>query len=230
MKIHLNIRRKYLNLIYLSLILSVIACSEKCPEKVDVGKFSLSENSKQLFPYQNGEKRLIFKDSLNNKLVFEIINGGQNGFIESRWDEDCKEDSLKSKQIEVTASIEYKSLRLKPSTDNLGFDIWIKQEVEVDASDLSDIKEIDGFQIYRSNVGNFSYITDNKNSSPERLPSEMVAEIMINGKLYKNLLKSSSINSGDLYYSLDKGIVAINEKYGRFEKPKFWTLDQVLYQ
>lgn len=215
---------------FFALLLLVTSCSEKCPDTIDIGKHSLSDQSKSLFPYQKGEQKLVFKDSLNNELVFEIVRGENNDFTASHWEEDCQQDSLKTKSIEITAEIQSKSLRLKPSVDHLGFDILIKQKVEVDASDPAHITEIDGLRIYRSNVGNFGHITDSKNSSPEELPSETVDEIVINGKKFKNLLKSRSVNSGDLYYSPEKGLVALNENYGDSGKPKFWVLEKALYK
>lgn len=38
------------------------------------------------------------------------------------------------------------------------------------------------------------------------------------------------MNSGDMYYDIEEGIVAINENQGGFEKAKFWVLDSIVYR
>ncbi len=73
-------------------------------------------------------------------------------------------------------------------------------------------------------------ITDLKNSTLNELPTEKAESIIINGKTFNNVLKSRYMNSGDIYYDIKKGIVAINENQGGFEKEKFWVLDSIVFK
>lgn len=218
-----------MRILFFSLFL-LISCAEKCPKENDLGEYYLSEQSKQIFPYQNGENKLIFKDSLQNVLTFEIISNEGVHLSEINWKEECRANDSIKKQIDVTAKREWQTIILKPdSLINLSFNIFLKQEVDVDASDLDAITEIDGINIFRGNVSQMGIVTDLKNTTLDELPTEEVKSITINGKKYTNLLKSRYMNSGDIYYDVEKGIVAINEHLGRFEKAKYWTLDSVAY-
>ncbi|TPN82792.1 hypothetical protein [Aquimarina algicola] len=214
-----------------SLLLINFSCTKKCPDNVELNNFYLSEKSKKIFPYQNGQKELIFRDSIGNVLTFELDTSNKIFLSEKNWNEDCTLKDSTNKEIEVKAGIEWQTISLKPdSLINLSFNIFLKQEVEIDASNLEDIKEFDGINIYRANVSQMAIITDTKNSIFNKLPSEKVESITINGKTLNNVLKSRYTNSGDIYYDIEKGIVAINENQGGFEKEKFWVLDSIVFK
>ncbi|MCD8411071.1 hypothetical protein [Tenacibaculum finnmarkense] len=222
---------KYINRLLFVLIFITISCSEKCPDKIELDNFHLSETSKKMFPYQNGEKKLIFKDSINNTIKFELITTSEIYLSETNWNEECILNDSVKKEINIKGKREWQTISFKPdSLINLSFNIFIKQEVEIDASDLGDIKEIDYINIYRANVGQMGIITHLKNSVLDEEPTEKVNVIMINGIKFTNLLKSRWMNSGDIYYDIKKGIVAINENIGDSKNPKFWILDSIIYE
>ncbi len=221
----------YLAIFFNFLALINFSCKEKCPKEVELGDFYLSEKSKNMFPYQSGEEKLIFKDSLNNILTFQVKSSNEVYLSQSNWSERCILNDSVTKEIDVKAKKEWQNVLLEPdSLINSSFNIFLKQEVDIDASDLDEIKEIDGINIYRSNVGQMAIITDVKNAILDELPSEKVEHIKINGKNFYNVLRSRKMNSGDIYYDNEKGIIAIDEHLGNFEKAKYWVLDSIVYK
>ncbi|QCE41949.1 hypothetical protein E9099_11160 [Psychroserpens sp. NJDZ02] len=209
--------------------LIIISCT-KCPEQITLENYYLSEKSKDKFPYQNGEGKLVFKDSLNNKLTFELISSDTIYLTKEEWYENCALNDSFNKKIRVSAKREWQNVLFKPDTlIDLSFNIFIRQRVQIDASDLSNIREIDGLQIYRANVGQMNIVSDLKNFHLDEEPTEKIDSITINGILFRNILKSKHMNSGDILYDLEKGIVAINEYQGGFKKAKYWTLDSIIY-
>ncbi|WP_422092089.1 hypothetical protein [Tenacibaculum ovolyticum] len=230
------LRIAYPTKINYSIILSILilllnfSC-KKCPDQITLDNYYLSKKSKAKFPYKNGESKLIFKDSLNNKVVFELVSSDKIYLTENEWNENCTGNNSVVNRIKINAKREWQNISFKPDTlIDLSFNIVLKQVVEIDASDLNNIREIDGIKIYRANVGQMNIVTDLKNFILEEESTEKINSVTINGKLFKNVLKSRFMNSGGIYYDIEKGIVAINEYQGSFEKTKYWTLDSIIYR
>lgn len=225
---------KYINSLcrtaLLCTFLITISCVEKCPDTVDIGTFKLSEKSKKIAPYQNGESQLIFKDQQQNSITFDVVASNEFNFSNSNWNEDCKLEDGKVKDIRLTGNLEWHTITLKPDSLGNTFNFHLKQEVNIDASNLDDLKQVDGITIYRNNVAQIGVVTDVKNSIIEESRVEEVAQIILNEKIFKDVVRSKFVNSGDLYYNLDKGIVAINEYYGVSKEAKFWVLDSVVFK
>lgn len=220
---------KYYIILPILILFINFSCSQ-CPKQITLGNYYLSKKSKNKFPYLNGEGKLIFKDSLNNKLTFQLKSSDTTYLSDFEWDENCALNDSINKKIKIKAKREWQNVVFIPDTlIDLTFNIFIRQRVQIDASDLDNIKEIDGIQIYRANVGQMNIVTDLKNFYLEEEPTEKVDSIVINGRLFRNVLKSKYMNSGGIYYDMNKGIVAIKEYQGGSEKSKYWTLDSIIY-
>ncbi|WP_233886139.1 hypothetical protein [Tenacibaculum piscium] len=204
----------------LIILLTLVSCTEQCPSELNLGEFKLSKKSKNIFPYQNNEKQLIFKDSLGNKVTYDIMK--LRNYKETvKWNKMCKH-SIEKKTL-IKATKELLEIYLETNSDSFQ-SIKIELSTELYLNKAHKLDEYDRMWFFRGGGGMPGILTDikNSNSNPTHI-SKDIEEIVINGNQYKNLLEINTF-----YYDIKKGIIAINE-YRDYRKPKYWVLDSIVY-
>ncbi|MCD8408523.1 hypothetical protein [Tenacibaculum finnmarkense] len=207
----------------LIILLTFVSCIGQCPSELNLGEFKLSKKSKNIFPYQNNEKQLIFKDSLGNKVIYDIMKPRNYKEI-VKWNKICKHSI--EKKILIKATKELLEIYLETNSDSFQ-SIKIELSTELNLNKAQKLDEYDCMWFFRGGGGTPGIVTDIKNSNPTHI-SKNIEEIVINGNQYKNLLEIKSFKINTFYYDLEKGIIAINE-YRDYRKPKYWVLDSVVY-
>lgn len=209
------------------LILTIVSCKQQKQSGLNLEDFKISEKSKALFPYQNKENQLIFKDSLGNKITYDIVN-----FSNYSRSKETTIPSLETDNKKTTLKFtkEYQEISLKTSSDVLQ-DFFFELETKFYLKEALDFTEHDRMAFYRGGSSSTGLITDIKSADPNIMNSQPKnkKEIIINGNTYKNLLEVKNSDIIDFYYSLEKGIIAINE-YRDNRKPKYWVLDSIIYK
>ncbi|MGJ8660345.1 MAG: hypothetical protein ACSHWV_10885, partial [Cellulophaga fucicola] len=135
-----------------------------------------------------------------------------------------------NKKTTLKFTKEYQEISLKTSSDVLQ-DFFFELETEFYLKEALDFTEHDRMAFYRGGSSTTGLITDIKSADPNIMNSQPKnkEEIIINGNTYKNLLEVKNSDIIDFYYSLEKGIIAINE-YRDNRKPKYWVLDSIIYK
>lgn len=209
------------------LILTIVSCKQQKQSGLNLEDFKISEKSKALFPYQNKENQLIFKDSLGNKITYDIVNfSNYNRSKETT----IPSEETDNKKTTLKFTKEYQEISLKTSSDVLQ-DFFFELETKFYLKEALDFTEHDRMAFYRGGGSTTGLITDIKSADPNIMNSQPKnkEEIIINGNTYKNLLEVKNSDIIDFYYSLEKGIIAINE-YRDNRKPKYWVLDSIIYK
>lgn len=209
------------------LILTIVSCKQQKQSGLNLEDFKISEKSKALFPYQNKENQLIFKDSLGNKITYDIVNfSNYNRSKETT----IPSEETENKKTTLKFTKEYQEISLKTSSDVLQ-DFFFELETKFYLKEALDFTEHDRMAFYRGGGSTTGLITDIKSADPNIINSQPKnkEEIIINGNTYKNLLEVKNSDIIDFYYSLEKGIIAINE-YRDNRKPKYWVLDSIIYK
>ncbi|WP_435315418.1 hypothetical protein [Cellulophaga fucicola] len=209
------------------LILTIVSCKQQKQSGLNLEDFKISEKSKALFPYQNKENQLIFKDSLGNKITYDIVNfSNYNRSKETT----IPSEETDNKKTTLKFTKEYQEISLKTSSDVLQ-DFFFELETEFYLKEALDFTEHDRMAFYRGGGSTTGLITDIKSADPNIMNSQPKnkEQIVINGNTYKNLLEVKNSDIIDFYYSLEKGIIAINE-YRDNRKPKYWVLDSIIYK
>ena len=209
------------------LILTIVSCKQQKQSGLNLEDFKISEKSKALFPYQNKENQLIFKDSLGNKITYDIVNfSNYNRSKETT----IPSEETDNKKTTLKFTKEYQEISLKTSSDVLQ-DFFFELETKFYLKEALDFTEHDRMAFYRGGGSTTGLITDIKSADPNIMNSQPKnkEQIVINGNTYKNLLEVKNSDIIDFYYSLEKGIIAINE-YRDNRKPKYWVLDSIIYK
>ncbi|SFW60070.1 hypothetical protein [Cellulophaga fucicola] len=211
----------------LILILTIVSCKQQNQSGLNLEDFKISEKSKALFPYQNKENELIFKDSLGNKITYNIVNFSNYNRPKETT---IPSEETDNKKTTLKFTKEYQEISLKTSSDVLQ-DFFFELETEFYLKEALDFTEHDRMAFYRGGSSTTGLITDIKSADPNIMNSQPKnkEEIIINGNTYKNLLEVKNSDIIDFYYSLEKGIIAINE-YRDNRKPKYWVLDSIIYK
>ncbi|MCL5247648.1 hypothetical protein M4I21_17655 [Cellulophaga sp. 20_2_10] len=210
------------------LFLTIVSCKPQNKSEISLKDFKISEKSKALFPYQNKEDKLIFKDSLGNKITYAIVN-----FRNYNRAKETTIPSVETENKKTTLKFtkEYQEISLETNSDVLQ-DFFFELETEFNLKEALDFTEYDCMAFYRGGGSTTGLITDIKSAEDSYILNSQPKnkeQIIINGTTYKNLLEVKNSDIIDFYYSLEKGIIAINE-YRDNRKPKYWVLDSIIYK
>lgn len=211
----------------LIIVLLLISCKEQNPSEINLGSFELSEKSKNIFPYQNNEKQLIFKDYFGNKIVYEVTkfrNYHDTGTAYSS----ALFSTENTTKIKLTKEIQ--EIFLETNSDLLQ-NFMIELSTYYSSIEPEKLTEYDCMDFFRGGGSTSGIITDIKNAPTTYINNQPQNKeiIIINGVEYKNVFEIKNGDINDIYYDLKKGIIAINE-YRDNRKPKYWVLDSIIYK
>jgi hypothetical protein len=187
-------------------------------------KYILLDDSYKSIPYTKFDTKLHFIDSLNNEVVFELIQR-ERKFYGTGGEINCPSDN--SKKIEVKAEVDTYSMWLVSNSDEVDIKILISLQATLglakDYTFVYDRLNIRAFP--KKEYGNdISYIDIQVNQRENNYFSsnnfyKPIDSINLNGKIFYDVYHNPWTVKGYMCYNYEFGLIAFKNSSG-----KLWVL------
>lgn len=188
-------------------------------------KYILLDDSYKSIPYTKFDKKLHFIDSLNNEVVFDLIQR-ERIFHGTGGEINCPSDN--SKKIKVEAKVDTYSMWLVPNSDEVDIKILISLQATLGlAKDYAFVYDRLCISAFPNNQASFnlSYIDVQVNQRENNyfLSNnnfyKPIDSINLNGKIFYNVYHNPWTVKGYMCYNYEFGLIAFKNSSG-----KLWVL------
>ncbi|OOG77954.1 hypothetical protein [Flavobacterium sp. A45] len=189
-------------------------------------KYILLDSSFKSIPYTKIDKKLHFIDSLNNEVVFEVVQRERKFYSTTGGEIKCPSDN--SKKINVEAEVDNYSMWLVSDSDEVDIKFLISLQATLglakDYAFVYDRLDIIAFPKKESG-NNISYIDIQVNQRENNYFSSSnnfykpIDSINLKGKIFYNVYHNPWTVKGYMCYNYEFGLIAFKDSSG-----KLWIL------
>ena len=200
---------------------------ETCHQNdITYGPYFLDTNTRNLFPYDEADSMIIFKNNENEELIFKLILLTHDT-MQSFFNNQCAFDS--SIQLSIAQTFEiYQAHFLNDSLLwrlrlNISASGVIENNQTVGQADVADLFFFNGTDDRCS----LTYVLDHKSGEPYLELSEFSSKLSLGGKTFTDVYSSIPLSSNSPDYQIfmnsDQGIVGIRDVLNS----NLWVFDRV---
>ena len=205
-------------LLYLSLLLIFASCKKgklhDCPQSLNLGTFDMLESSLERYPYETGNEKVIFSDSLGNE-----VEGSLTFFSQSYLTFSANVECIDNRDSSIRVSFEAESKEVKIYFESLDLRFLVLFSIEMNYDKYDNPEYADRAMtrlINKELTTEFPTIPIvlNQRTSTEDLThwSSPVDEIIINSKRFESVYTTNTgTDIMEIYFNLEHGLIGFED-------------------